>query len=82
MGFPENTPLVGLDFDSMLREKIARTREKMKHYGLSAIICMTDTNVGYCTNVPPVFPAGIALGGIRYSIPSHRRRACEECNTA
>lgn len=84
MGFPENTPLGRLDFDRMLSEKIARVREKMKQYGVSAILCMTDINVGYCTNVPPIFPAGIAVGGNRYAIiPIEGEPVVfEECNTA
>ncbi|MEM4407517.1 MAG: methylmalonyl-CoA mutase family protein [Candidatus Caldarchaeum sp.] len=84
MGFPENTPLGRLDFDRMLREKLARAREKMKQYGLSAIICTTDINVGYCTNVPPIFPGGMAVGGNRYAIlPIEGEPVLfEECNTA
>ncbi|MCS7133951.1 MAG: Xaa-Pro peptidase family protein [Candidatus Caldarchaeum sp.] len=84
MGFPENTPLGKIDFDKMLREKIARAREKMREYGLSALVCVLDINVGYITNVPPIFPAGIAVGGNRYAVlPIDGEPVVfEECNTA
>ncbi len=84
LGFPEDTPLGRLDYDRMLRDKMARAREKMRQYGLGSIVCMTDINVAYCTNIPPIFPATGAIGGNRYALFPIEGEPVgfEECNTA
>ncbi len=68
MGATEDSPLGHIDFDRMLKEKQIRARERMKEYGLGAIICLTESNVGYTTNIPPIFPGAGAIGGNRYSV--------------
>lgn len=85
LGFPEDTPLGGVDFDRMLREKQARARAMMKKHGLGALLCLTDANVAYVSNAPPIFPGGPAMGGgNRYALLPLEGQAVvfEECNTA
>jgi len=85
LGFPEDTPLGKINYDKMLREKLSRTRMMMKKYDLGAVICISDINVAYCSNVPPIFMAGPAMGGSnRYAIVPKEGEPVvfEECFTA
>jgi Xaa-Pro aminopeptidase len=84
MGGTEDSPLGHIDFDRMLRDKLVRLRERMKHYDLSAIICLTELDVGYSTNIPPIFPGASAIGGNRYAVVPLEGEPVgfEEANTA
>ena len=60
------SPVHRIDYDKMLKDKQKRARDRMKQYSLGAVICLTDPNVAYCTNIPPSPTAG--LGGNGYAI--------------
>ncbi|MHB8566168.1 MAG: M24 family metallopeptidase [Nitrososphaerales archaeon] len=83
-GFNEDSPLGRIDFEGMLKDKQVRAREKMKQHGLAAVICLTEANVEYTTNIPALFPGGAAIGGNRYAIfPAEGTPiGFEECQTA
>ncbi len=83
-GFNEDSPLGRIDFEMMLKDKQARARHKMKEYGLSAVICLTEANVEYTTNIPAIFPGAAAIGGNRYAIFPLEGTPVgfEECQTA
>ncbi len=56
----------------------------MKQHALAAVICLTEANVEYTTNIPALFPGGAAVGGNRYAIfPTEGTPVgFEECQTA
>ena len=83
-GYNEDSPLGRIDFQGMLRDKLGRTREKMKKYDLDAVLCLNEVNVEYTTNIPAIFPAAGAIGGNRYAIvpASGDPVGFEECQTA
>lgn len=83
-GINEDSPLGRIDFDGMLKDKQARARQKMKEHGLAAVICLTEANVEYTTNIPALFPGGAAVGGNRYAIFPENGTPVgfEECQTA
>jgi Xaa-Pro aminopeptidase len=84
MGGTEDSPLGHIDFDRMLKDKLSRLRERMKHYNLSAIVCLGELNVGYATNIPAIFPGASAIGGNRYAVVPLEGEPVgfEEANTA
>jgi Xaa-Pro aminopeptidase len=84
MGGTEDSMLGHINFDRMLKDKLARLRERMKHYGLGAILCLTEANVGYAANIPAIFPGASAIGGNRYAVIPLEGEPVgfEEANTA
>jgi len=79
-----NFPLAKIDFDKMLKDKQNRTKEYMKKYGLSSIVCLADYNIAYVSNVPPMSGTATGIGGNRYAIFTISDDAVvfEECDGA
>lgn len=79
-----DSPLGQIDFERLLRDKLGRARQKMRERGLGSVICLTEANVAYCTNMPPIFPGAGVIGGNRYAVLPIEGEPVgfEECNTA
>lgn len=57
-----------INYEKFLENKLTRVRSFMKKHNLDAILCLTDTNICYVTNVPPFPSLGEGAPGAHYAI--------------
>ena len=73
-----------VDPEKFLKEKLERARNLMKRYGLGVILCLTEPDVSYVTNIPPLGALSAGVGGYRYAILPEKGEPVyfDECDTA
>ena len=57
-----------INYEKFLKNKLARVRNIMRKHNLEAIICLSDSNISYVTNVPPFPSLGGGASGNHYAI--------------
>lgn len=77
-------PLAKFDYEKMHEEKVERAREEMHSRGIGSVLCLSDTNFEYVTNVPMMSGTSQGIGGNRYAVLAEEDRpiAFEESDTA
>lgn len=60
--------LYRIDYDRLHREKVAKTRAEMDRLGVDALLCFSDPNIEYVTNVPTFTAIASGIGGNRCAI--------------
>lgn len=77
-------PLARIDYEKMHADKVERAREQLAERGLGSVLCLTDNNFEYVTNVPVMSGTSQGVGGNRYAVLAEEGRpiAFEESDTA
>jgi Xaa-Pro aminopeptidase len=74
-----------LDPERFLKRKLERAGDALKKYGIDAIICLTEPNITYVSNVPPLGTLSAGVGGYRYALFIREKGEVvyfDECDTA